>query len=385
MKKLRKKIIIISLDAFRFDYLDKTVFLKSLADKNRYGELQTVFGYTGIGATVATGKLQNETGVWLEYKRSCQFSIFGFLKYISFLDIKIVRLALDIIYNLWRRLIGRTYLCSIKRIPFKALGKFEPVLNNDWGDIKPLGNKMNTIIDHLRDEKISFKYYDWPVEANNNKVKINFFTSNNDKSKINRLIKNKNKADVFWLRIWDLDSLSHKFGPNSKEVDNQIKKVDYLCQKLFQSFGPETEFLFWSDHGMLEVKGEIDLSDIIKTIKGEYFLDSTLARFWPIDKVEGESIKLYLSELSDGCILQNEDYNKYNLPDDKKYGEIIFKVNAGYVIKNNFYNKNMPKGMHGYNPQLKEQKALYITSFGKGIKNINMNDIKQEIYNLIKQ
>ena len=65
-----KKLIIICLDSFKYEYLEKTEFLRKFAEKNQYGKLQPIFGYTGITISLLTGKTPEEHGIFTSMKFS---------------------------------------------------------------------------------------------------------------------------------------------------------------------------------------------------------------------------------------------------------------------------------------------------------------------------
>lgn len=381
--KKTKKVLIISLDAFRYDYLKQTRFLKDLTSECEYGRLKTIFGYTGIGAAINTGKYPKDSSVWLEFFYSPQDSPFKFFKYFSFLDFGFIRLIINLFFNFSRYFRGGSYLTSIKCIPLNKISNFNTTLYKDWGDKDVLKkNGVRTLFDVLREKNIRFLYYDWPIRATNDSLSLDWKTRNNDSDKINKLLKDRDKADLFWLRIWDLDSISHKFGPNSIEVKKYVQIIDSLCQKVCNIFKSnyDLRFLFWSDHGMLEVKEAVNFEKIIRDIEYPYFLDSTMARFWPLNKKDEHKLIEELNLLKGGRVMQREDFEKYNLDfNDQRYGKVIFIANPGNVIFPNFYNSRLPKGMHGYNPDLPEQKGIYIDSFNRERKDKEMT----EMYNLI--
>jgi len=388
-----KKILVISLDAFQYDYLEQAKFLKDLALKNSYGQLKTIFGYTGIGAAINTGKYPKDSGIWLEFLYSPENTPFKLLKYFTFLDkgffSKLTRLMINLIFNFGRYLRGGSYLTSIKFIPFRQLVNFNTSLYKDWGDKDALERKRTkALFDILRERNIKFLYYDWPIKATNNYLHLDWLTKNNDQDKVDKLLRDKDKADFFWLRIWDLDSVTHKFGPNSSETKKCLQKVDYLCQKVYDNFRTnyDVEFLFWSDHGMVEIKELIDFREIIKEINFPYFLDSTLARFWPSDGQTKSELIEKLNRQKGGKILEREDFEKHNLDFyDERYGKVVFALEPGNLIFPNFYNNSFsPKGMHGYDPDLLEQKGIYISSLTKGQKNKEMIEMYDEVLSLLR-
>jgi predicted AlkP superfamily pyrophosphatase or phosphodiesterase len=178
--------------------------------------------------------------------------------------------------------------------------------------------------------------------------------------------------------LWDLDTLGHHYGANSGCVKEKIKELDYMCEMLFNRY-PNDNFLFWSDHGMVDVKGIIKPPEIKNSIM---FLDSTLIRIWTKNK-KAEEI---LSNLKNGKLLTKKDKVKYKINfKDNRYGDLIYLADPHHLIYPNYYNRSPVKAMHGYDPFYKDQYGFYLTNYGKSKKDLKMVDMFNLCLNLINK
>lgn len=389
-KKSKKKLVIICLDAFKPNYLPQTEFLKNFAKQNYFTPIKTIYGYSGIGATAVSGKMPDVHGVWTEYKLKKNPKknwLLFLLSKIPAVDDLISRKIVDDFLILKDFYLNKsTFLTSIKQIPFDSLYLFEKSLKKNY--VQPNSLNVPTVFDHFRKKGITFKYYDWPIIAANKSIGLDF-SPNKDSNKTARLLKEINKTDVSWIRLWDLDKIAHKFGPNSEEAAKTIEKLDGYLKKIVEKVdkSAETDFIFWSDHGFIPVVETIDLSKSLKGLAVPYFLDSTMARFYPKKKKEVDQIKKRLSEFGKfGHFLTATEIKRYHLP--REQAKLVFVVNPGIIIFPNFYNtKKTEKGMHGYNPDTPGQEAVFISSIfpKKGKKDTDVSQVYNSVVGWIKE
>jgi len=89
-----------------------------------------------------------------------------------------------------------------------------------------------------------------------------------------------------------------------------------------------------------------------------YFLDSTFLRIWCHDEALREEIKIFLSEESSGEIIDEAERSTYGVT-NRDFGDIIFRANEGIMFLPNFFGIRLVKAMHGYDSELKSQKAVF--------------------------
>jgi predicted AlkP superfamily pyrophosphatase or phosphodiesterase len=385
-----EKVLIICLDSFRFDYLEQTRFLKKLAEENQYGKLETILGFSGIGTTLLTGKMPNEHGVWTEFchaPKTSPFKLFGLFQSLdnTILE-KSARLLASVFINGLRYLSGNNYFFKLHSIPFEIIANFDTSLKKTWVDTH--FEKFPTFFEILKKKKIPYLCFDWPVKVDNQGWSLDSLTGNNDANKVNSLLKNIDRAQVFWLRLWDLDTTAHKFGTKSRQVKDELQRLDGLCEKLINTIDRNyaLKFLFWADHGMVDVKKTIDVDNKVKDLNVLLFLDSTLARFWVKDpRTKSQLLRRLKSFKKYGHILSEKEKRFYHLNfSDNRYGDLFFLTNPGVLIFPNFYQKEKPpRAMHGYDPQYPDQKGIYILSSSKNrYENKNMAQLYEELIKL---
>jgi len=382
------KTIIVCLDAFRYDYLKKAKFLRELSEKYAHGKLETILGFRGIPATFLTGKMPFEHCVWTNFVFSKNSELkhyknFNFFEG-TFLE-NSARNLMNLDFNFNRLIKKKSFFLKIPNIPFNLMNKFEFVLNKDLGEKNILPFK--TLFDFLREKKISFEYFDWPLHRVNDSVHFDLLVKNNDRSLFKHYISSieKNNSHVYYFSFWGLDKYGHEFGPNSVQLKNKIKEIDYYCEKIFNSLRNEDSFIFWSDHGMTEVKQTVDITQKISGLDIDYFLDSTIARFKTKNKLEKEQIKKRLAG-NKGHFLSNAEKKYFGINfSDSRYGNEFFLLNPGVILLPNFFQGNeSAKGMHGYAPNSNGSDGIYLSSLKGKRENKKMKDCLKMCLNLIK-
>ncbi|MBI4116663.1 alkaline phosphatase family protein [Candidatus Pacearchaeota archaeon] len=154
---------------------------------------------------------------------------------------------------------------------------------------------------------------------------------------------------VKYISFHELDGIAHKYGTKSIEVVEEVKRLDNILSKIKWD-------MIMSDHGMLDIKEFVKVPETEKC-----FIDSTLARYWG-EKPENMPIEK--------CKL---------IKWDTKYGDWIYLANPGVCFFPNYWQMKECKGMHGYNPKLKEMKAFYILNKIGKKKDLTMGELHREI------
>ncbi len=356
------KTLILYIDALGFKFISKenTPFLYNFGKENSLLRLNTLLGYTGIENTFITGKMPSETGIWTEfiYKKN----LIGSLSKL----IPLPNNHISYFYALLSYLRGDTFLSKLHNIPRNFFGKFSPGIKDGLWKRDFFTNR-------------TFVYYAWPFFVVNNKVSLDVI-KRNDEYKVNKFIKSFNeKSDVYFIHLVDLDKTMHEFGTNHKKTINELNKQDEYASIIvneFKSKFKECKIAIWSDHGFIDIKEEINIEEKIKNIKNiDYFLDSTIARFWVKDNSSKEELMAVLRTIKNGKILDLKDKDKYHMPLGREYGDVIFALEPGFLIVPNFYQGEKGcKGMHGYMPDKADLAGFFIINKETKKKEINMNE-----------
>ena len=92
--------------------------------------------------------------------------------------------------------------------------------------------------------------------------------------------------------------------------------------------------------------------------------DSTMARFWFFNDRAREMVTTALRKLPCGRVLSDQELRDLGvLFHDRRYGEVIFLLQAGWIISQSDFNGAgwMPSGMHGYDPADDYSDAIYLS------------------------
>lgn len=352
------KTLVLWLDAFNEECIDprETPYLYSLVQKFGVGKHKQIFGYSSVPASFMTGFYP---------KSHNQFTIYW---HDPLAGIK------DPLLNLLPSKIA-SYYFNLSRF-FRGEDFFTPLMKTNRSFFSLAQKKyyhhhnalpVPTLFNHLDKKKKSFLAYNWPLLATNKRSRLTYFVKNNDKSKTNKFLSfiEKGRLNFYFLHLWDLDTVGHQFGLKSKKAKKILKQQDRLAKKIISYFSLKKDLiLIWSDHGMLPVKGFVNLQEDLPE-NGDgffYFLDSTMARFWFKNKAVKRRILEILSNIKEGHLLTTSEQKKFRIDfDHQKYGEEIFLLNPGFVLKPNFFQgEEMVKGMHGYDLSDRDEWGIFI-------------------------
>ncbi len=209
--------------------------------------------------------------------------------------------------------------------------------------------------------------YNWPLCGNNRRTKLTPFVSPGDLSRTDYVIhaKGNQSADVVFFHLWDLDHLSHKYGPNSLQTQKALSTYDQSAKKLFEVFQPEN-FLIWSDHSMVPVKQVVDpTTEFNLRLAKHYFIDSTCLRTWFHNEADKEAFEK--KSLPFGRFLSHKDQVFYSIDHLRpQIFESMFVLKLGFIFSPSSFEDNPSiKSMHGYLPDelAPAQYPLFISSF----------------------
>lgn len=198
----------------------------------------------------------------------------------------------------------------------------------------------------------------------------------------------------------DVDDAAHKYGPDSKETGAAVHFVDSVVNELVKvakSTGLDVNFIFVSDHGMTRVDNEHPLElPVIDTNKFVVAGDGILVELYarPGADVQGTYKKLKAGAKNYQVILKKDMPAKlhYGADDDRfnRIGDILLKPEWPHVFK--YMGKtHINPGWHGLDPYLvKDVHATFMAwgpSIKKGVKtgsfnNVNVYDVITSILSL---
>ncbi len=170
------------------------------------------------------------------------------------------------------------------------------------------------------------------------------------------------------LYFHEPDWTGHEYGPNSQEIIEKIKEMDTVVGDLYDklsklSIYDKLNVIIVSDHGMTDVSDEkiIDLSS---------FTDLSKLRVngaGPTVFISSDSKQLLKKTYKDLKSINNADvYWKQNIPNRFHYKnhtripDILIVADEGWSLMPLGHGASRPKGSHGYDNQLDNMKAIFL-------------------------
>lgn len=198
-----------------------------------------------------------------------------------------------------------------------------------------------------------------------------------DSARIDTVVKwlsygNEKEVDLATLYFSFVDARGHRHGPDSPEVIEAIERADDLVGYLIESMNQRkltdnTNLIIVSDHGMAEISRDrvVILDEMIDPDELEAISYSpammvnvkvdNLDEVYSALKGNEEHFKVYKKE---------EIPDRYHLKNHRRVPELLLVADVGYTITTREYfesRENYPSGgNHGFDNQAKEMHALFV-------------------------
>ena len=370
-------LILISIDGFRYDYLKRgiTPNLKKLCRKGIHGPMKPQFpSYTFPNHfSLVTGLYPESHGIVGNAFYDPKLE-----EYFSYNDQK------DLRESKWW--LAEPIWNSVQRFGLKSATMFWP-----GSESSILGRRPNY-----------YKTYDGNVST---------------KERIDQVLKwldlpEEKKPKFISMYLSLVDDAGHMFGPDSEESNTALREVDLGIERLLTGLkerGIEdlVNLVIVSDHGMVEIKDEeryhIYLDDLIPDMKERLqWVDyGPMASIIPVageeDSIISELRSAQMHSIPYMIYKREELPLEYHYSKSDRIAPIILVAKKGYVI--DFRGGDwVPRGAHGYDPNLPEMQALLIAAgpkfrdpkysagrrINRAIKGVSNLDVYPLMMNLLK-
>ena len=382
----RKPIIVILLDAFRWDYLNPidSPFLWSCSHAGTFvRKLRTTSGFTqrsGLFCGAFPDKTRNFAMFSLDQLNSPFRFLIPMQRCLPLLQFYIDKrfkgsglmdrwLRNDYIYPRARRFADHP---PPAQIPLHLL-PFIGVTEDDKPIHQPGAFCVESIFDVMQRHHKGYRYLMFPV--------VN--CQDDEALDILSVHARKKEGDVqsYFIQFSDSDSEVHKSGSEGIDRRKVVGEIDRKVRELWAIFEREAggaRFVVVGDHGMMDVEEYFNVSDIVHAEAKRFrlrhgqdyllFLDSTFARLWRLStNSAGDSFFTSLLQNPElarrGRFLSDSDSRKYRIPfPDRKYGDLIWWAAPGVLIYPDYFHPRgvKVKAMHGYDSDHDKMKGLAI-------------------------
>ncbi|HEX6983351.1 MAG TPA: ectonucleotide pyrophosphatase/phosphodiesterase [Balneolaceae bacterium] len=209
-----------------------------------------------------------------------------------------------------------------------------------------------------------------------------------EKARIDTVIKwmtypDDSAADFATLYFELVDSQGHRYGTDSDELKQAIKKADrlmgYLKDQMRQAgLWDKTNIIIVSDHGMINLSADktIMLPDIIDMKNIERIIWGPTTMIQPKEGKIDEVYKALKASENNYRVYRKENLpERYHLKNHRRVMDIIMVADLGYTILSKDYKerflKSLPGATHGYDNNQKAMQAIFIAcgpAFKNGVK-----------------
>lgn len=208
------------------------------------------------------------------------------------------------------------------------------------------------------------------------------------------------RPTVYTLYFSDVDDAGHKFSPDSEENRQAVLKVDGNVKRLFdglkkRKIEKKVNLIIVSDHGMQTVLPEnsIVLDDYFDFDLTERILwTGEIVQIFPKAGAEDEIIEKLASVKNAECWRKAEIPARLNYNDSPRIAPVVCSAAPGWFMtsRENLEERKQkpdfarPRGAHGYDNQIETMRATFIAHGAAFKKNLTVEPFENvEIYNLM--
>ena len=353
--------LFVLIDALGWRVIDGRNFLSDLLPHRN--PLRTVFGYSSAAIpTILTGLPPARNGHWNLFYYDPEGSPFRWLRHFSFLPDSVLdnRVTRKLLKEIGRRVLGLGPLFECCVSP-RLLPWFNWVEKRNVYDHEGIPG-ARSIFDELAKEGIPHRVYTY-----------HRWTDAQILREAQRDLQ-AGKDCFFFLYLSEMDRFLHQHRGDSRKVERQLDWYGSRLRELFeaaQKVDPEAGLTVFSDHGMTPVHHHYDLVKEVEslgfTMPADYLAvyDSTMARFWFFAERARREVTAHLHALRCGRMMSEAELDQLGvLFPDRRYGEVIFLLNPGWLFSRSDFNGRgwAPAAMHGYHPDDPDSDGIFLSN-----------------------
>lgn len=356
---MRAGLLMVLVDALRWDYPERMRYLKSLSERSTTGRLVEPFGFTPRSAYFE-GVDVPPGGFTHMFEWNPQRSPFGASRFLPELRDSQSSVAFrDAIRQQARSKTAgfvADYLDPVQ-IPLEYLRYFDVAERTcPWGTEA----EEASLFALLRSRGQRSYVCAWP--------ETNGLT---DAAIVARTLHQLDRDVAFaFVHLSGLDGAGHVHGPGSSEVQRTLEETDDHLRTLVEharSLWRRPSVIMFGDHGMVPVMRTFD---VIQSLTGiglaygrdfAYFIDATTIRFWYFAAGAQERVRTTLSSLPGGHFLTQDERTSFGL--DRagwRNGEDFFLADPGVLFSPSFFGRTSLRGMHGYDPGSLDNQGAFL-------------------------
>ena len=352
---MRRRLAVLLVDALGYELAARTPGFADVLPHRR--PLETVLGFSsGALPTLFTGKPPAAHGRWLMYRRAQPGvrSPFAGFRWLGALPPRLRRSwkLSRLLARLVERRGVRGYF-SLYHVPLELLEEFDLAEREDL--FAPGGLPGGSFWDDLAASGLRWRGW-------------NLRTGEAEALAAAARALAGGPEDLVFCYTADLDARLHREGTAGAGVRERLLRYDAWLREAARGAaarGEELRLVLLSDHGMVDVRGSVDVLGTLARLASRWprdyvpFLDSTFARFWWRSAAARREVRDALAGLGAGHWLTAEETARAGVRFPAgDYGDDVFLLDPGLLVLPSFMGATAPAGMHGYDPAHPDMAAL---------------------------
>jgi len=358
---MKKIAVFMFIDALGWEIIKDRDFLKDIAP-HRY-RVGMQFGYSSTAIpTILTGEkptIHKHLSFYYYAPDKSPFKIFKYLL-LPYLPGAIVDRwrVRHILSKLVAKLYGYTGYFEMYAMPFDRIHYFDYIEKTDMfvpDGLKPVKN----FADKLEERGIPYHISNWRLKEIEN---------------IEALIKDIEEGEIAFAFLYTaaMDGLLHMVTKDGKEIDEKIEWYSGQIQRIIEAVQKRYDdfyFAVLSDHGMTTLAGVVDVKNRVEGLGLKFgkdyvaVYDSTMGRFWFLNKQTEERILNLLHQVPHSHVLSEGEEKKYFIDfENHMYGEKYLLMDPGWQIEPCDMGIKALPAMHGFAPEHEDSYAALLSS-----------------------
>ncbi|MEO7866968.1 MAG: alkaline phosphatase family protein [Candidatus Eisenbacteria bacterium] len=315
----------------------------------------TILGFSsGALPTAFTGRMPEEHGRFLMYRRAGHTSVFAGFERLAWLPKRLQRSWR--LSRLLTRLVeqrGVRGYFNLYDIPPARLAAFDLPEQDDI--FRPGGLPVDSIWDSLERRGLAWQGWNWRTRERDALAAL-----------LERV--RMGNEDMLFLYTAELDATLHHEGSKGVGVQSKLDDYNAWLASVQQAAGERGRPLWLylcSDHGMVDVTRTSDVRAVLARLPErdgrdyDVFLDSTMARFWWRRDGVRERVRSALGQAQGGHWLRPEELSAAQCAfADHAYGEDLFLLDPGVLMVPSYMGSRPLAAMHGYDASHPDMVAL---------------------------
>lgn len=176
----------------------------------------------------------------------------------------------------------------------------------------------------------------------------------------------KVRPELVMVYFDEPDAISHKFGPRAPETQEMVRHLDSIVANMYHQlknlkYGSKINLIVLADHGMTDISNDrfIDYDDYLKPSWYEHIVGSNPTNIYTKEHC-ADSIVTALANVEHISVWKHGEVPEIlNYGTSNRCGDVIVAPDLGWQFASSPRNAS---GAHGYSPEEKDMQSVFVAS-----------------------